>query len=105
MQDGSFYHGRNLDYGVPGLQNIAVNVNFTSKGQTVYQGTTYAGYVGLLTGMKPGAFSLSIDERDTRNGTVWDNGACVRACAKLPACLPPAAAVAVGRRKGVAGQR
>lgn len=74
LQDGTFYHGRNLDYGVPGLQDIAVNVNFTSKGKTVYQGTTYTGFIGLLTGMKPGAFSLSIDERDTKNGSVWANG-------------------------------
>lgn len=71
--DGAFFHGRNLDYGIHGLQNITVNVNFTSRGKTLYYGTTYAGYLGLLTGMKPTAFSLSLDERDTKNGTVWDN--------------------------------
>jgi hypothetical protein len=38
----------------------------------VYHGVTYAGYVGLLTGMKPGAFAVSVDERDT-NGTIIDN--------------------------------
>ncbi len=32
--------------------------------QTVYMGTTYAGYVGLLTGFRPQAISISVDERD-----------------------------------------
>ena len=31
--------------------------------QTVYSGVTYAGYVGLITGMKPTGFSMTLDER------------------------------------------
>ncbi len=27
--------------------------------------TTYAGYVGVLTGMRPGAFSISLDQRES----------------------------------------
>jgi N-acylethanolamine-hydrolysing acid amidase len=72
-ENGTIFHGRNLDYGVPGLQNITVNIRFTKESKTMYQGTTYVSFLGLLTGMKPNAFSLSIDERDTKNGTVWDN--------------------------------
>jgi N-acylethanolamine-hydrolysing acid amidase len=35
--NGSIIHGRNLDYSLPNLQNITLKVNFTSRGQLVYQ--------------------------------------------------------------------
>ena len=74
QENGTLVHGRNLDYGIPGLQNLTADVVFTRDGGAeVYRGTTYVGYVGLLTGMRPHAWSVSIDERDTTNGTVWDN--------------------------------
>lgn len=31
--------------------------------QTLYTATTYAGYVGVLTGQKPNAFTITIDQR------------------------------------------
>lgn len=40
---------------------------------TTTSGTTYAGYVGLLTGVRLRGFSISVDERWTPNGTIWDN--------------------------------
>lgn len=71
--DGTILHCRNLDYGIAGLNKLAVAVNFTKAGRVVYRGVTFAGYVGLLTGVKEGAFSVSVDERWTANGTVWTN--------------------------------
>jgi len=56
-------HGRNLDYGVPGLRRLEATIRFTRGGELQYVGTTYAGYVGILTGVAPGRFSVSIDER------------------------------------------
>lgn len=41
-----------------------MEVEFTRGGKLHYIGTTFAGYVGLLTGMRPGVFSISVDERD-----------------------------------------
>jgi len=71
-KEGSIIHGRNLDFNMHKiLQKLAINVNFTRGGQVVYQGTTFVGYVGLLTGCKPGVFCVSIDERDV--GGVWEN--------------------------------
>uniref|UniRef100_A0A7S3ZDY4 Acid ceramidase N-terminal domain-containing protein n=1 Tax=Lotharella globosa TaxID=91324 RepID=A0A7S3ZDY4_9EUKA len=66
-------HARNLDYGLPGLQNLTVNVEFFRNGSIVAKGTTYVGYVGLLTGASPMGFSVQLNERDTKNGSVWDN--------------------------------
>ena len=39
--------------------------------QTVYTGTTYVGYVGLLTGQCPHQFNISLDQRDA--GQHWMN--------------------------------
>lgn len=43
---------------IPGLRNITVQVDFQRGGRTVYTTTTFAGYIGALSGMRPGAFSI-----------------------------------------------
>merc|ERR1711971_635885 len=78
---GHVYHGRNLDFGLwpavnwttvqwdltTELREILFNVNFTKGGQLAYRSTVFGGYIGLLTGMKPGAMSLSVDSRFDEN--------------------------------------
>jgi len=69
---GHIFHARNLDYSFPDyLRNMTVEIDFMSQGKLSYKATTYAGYVGILTGMRPGAFTVSIDERD--QGKWWEN--------------------------------
>jgi len=69
---GRIFHARNLDYGFPDyLRNLTIEIDFMSGGKLAYRGTTYAGYVGLLTGMRPGAFTVTVDERD--QGKWWEN--------------------------------
>jgi len=81
-EDGKLYHGRNMDFGLflgwdvknntwrtsEILRKLLVNVEFQKNGKTVYIGTTFAGYVGVLTAMKKNAFTFSIDERFTLDG-------------------------------------
>jgi len=78
---GSIYHGRNLDFGLflgwdrvndtwsvaELLRPLLFNGIFTKNGQELYRSTFYVGYVGLLTGMKKGAFSISVDTRFDNN--------------------------------------
>jgi len=61
---GEILHARNLDYPIPNLQNITIQVDFRSSGKTQYTATTFAGYVGVLTGLRPFAWSVSVNERD-----------------------------------------
>lgn len=62
--DGKIVHGRNLDWNIPAeLRNFVMTVKFTQNGQHVFTGGTIVGYMGILTGLKPGSFSVSIDER------------------------------------------
>lgn len=74
---GQVFHGRNLDFGLflgwdernhtwvttEILRRMTVQIDAQSGGHTVFTATTFVGYVGVLTGMKPGAFSLTVDER------------------------------------------
>ncbi|XP_076819002.1 N-acylethanolamine-hydrolyzing acid amidase-like [Clavelina lepadiformis] len=70
---GQIIQGRNLDYELSPsvLRNITIQVDFQQNGKTAYMGTTYVGYIGLITGYRPGAFSISGDER--YSGNIWFN--------------------------------
>ena len=70
---GKIYHGRNLDYAIitSALKELAIIVEFRSHGKTLYTGTTFAGYVGLVTGQKPYRFTVSMDQRN--KGAWWLN--------------------------------
>jgi len=66
-------HVRNMDFwdGIwltNHLKNLTIQVNYQSKGKTVFYATSFAGYVGVLSGMRPGGFSVSIDTRNYPEG-------------------------------------
>uniref|UniRef100_A0AC35U678 Ceramidase n=1 Tax=Rhabditophanes sp. KR3021 TaxID=114890 RepID=A0AC35U678_9BILA len=82
------FHVRNLDFGQLMVWNItsqswqltdclkkaSVNLNFLRNGKVIFKGTTMAGHVGLITAMKPGQFSLSMNSRlvpDIANVAAW----------------------------------
>ena len=49
-------------YGLPdNIKNVCM-LKFPSC-NNVYKGTTFAGYVGLMTGMKPNKFTMSLDQQ------------------------------------------
>jgi len=65
---GKIYHARSMDFWAgmgftDTLKNITFISNFQRGGKTVFLGTSFAGYMGLLSGMKPNAFSVTIDTR------------------------------------------
>lgn len=62
---GNIFHGRNLDWNVPeALRAFIVDVDYMRANKTVFTGTTAIGFVGVLNGVKRGAFSASIDARE-----------------------------------------
>ncbi|EDL35521.1 N-acylsphingosine amidohydrolase 1, isoform CRA_c, partial [Mus musculus] len=74
---GHLLHGRNMDFGIflgwninnntwvvtEELKPLTVNLDFQRNNKTVFKATSFVGYVGMLTGFKPGLFSLSLNER------------------------------------------
>jgi len=74
-KDGRIIHGHNLDTAAnwnfkthqwvlaEKLRAITSNLNFTKGGKEVFRSTSYIGYAGVFEGMKPGAFSVSLNTR------------------------------------------
>jgi len=76
-KQGKLYHGRNLDFGLflgwdvqnktwsatEILRTMVANIEFQRNGKTLFRSVQFAGYVGILTGMKPKILTLTIDER------------------------------------------
>ncbi|GMR42496.1 hypothetical protein PMAYCL1PPCAC_12691, partial [Pristionchus mayeri] len=61
---GRIWHGRNLDYEMGELlKNTTVIVDFYRGEKLLYTGITFVLYVGLLTGQRPDAFTLSLNAR------------------------------------------
>jgi len=71
--EGNLHHIRTMDWGMDFLEPLTVELDFRKGGQTVFMATSWAGYVGVLTGMRPGSYSVSINFRVTDEGTFWGN--------------------------------
>lgn len=79
---GQLFHARNLDFGLfmgwdvkmqswiitEYLRPAIVNIHFMKKGKVLYSATNFAGYVGILTAMKQGVFTLTMNERFNADG-------------------------------------
>jgi hypothetical protein len=66
--DGTILHSRNLDFWAgmgftDSLKDMAFIVEFQKNKKTLFRTSTFAGYVGALSGMKDHAFSVTIDTR------------------------------------------
>lgn len=61
-------HFRTLDWGMEGLRELVVRLEFVDKphGQVIARSVTYAGFVGVLTAVRPG-LSVSLNFRPCHN--------------------------------------
>ena len=64
------WHARNLDWSFDGdsMRNITIVANFHKGGVSVFKTITWVGYIGAMTGMRHGAFSVTADERKPSDG-------------------------------------
>ena len=58
-------HIRTMDWSMEALKPLTCEVEMVRRGRVVCVATTWAGYVGILTGLRPGAFSVSVNYRCT----------------------------------------
>ncbi|XP_043918403.1 acid ceramidase isoform X1 [Protopterus annectens] len=79
---GKLFHARNLDFGLflgwnatthawkvtEQLRPLVVNLDFQRNNATVFKSVNYAGYMGILTGIRPKAFTLTMNERFNIDG-------------------------------------
>ncbi|KAG7329240.1 hypothetical protein KOW79_007414 [Hemibagrus wyckioides] len=80
--NGNIYHVRNMDFGLfmgwdrknqtwtitEKLKPLVVNVDFKRNNRTVFKSTSFVGYVGMLTGIRPREFTLTMNERFNIDG-------------------------------------
>jgi len=62
------FHIRTMDWPMPGLEKMTIEVDYVSQGRVLYSATTWPGYVGVLTGLRPQAYSVSVNYRRTQRG-------------------------------------
>eukprot|EP01114_Cavostelium_apophysatum_P004329 TRINITY_DN1453_c0_g1_i1.p1 TRINITY_DN1453_c0_g1~~TRINITY_DN1453_c0_g1_i1.p1 ORF type:complete len:495 (-),score=141.68 TRINITY_DN1453_c0_g1_i1:82-1533(-) len=67
-EDGKILHARNLDFWdgmgfTDSLKDLAFQADYQKGGNTLFYATTFSGFVGVLSGFKPNAFSMTIDTR------------------------------------------
>jgi len=67
-KDGKILHGRNMDFWAgmgftDTLKNMAIMIDYQKGGKTVFSNVAFAGYVGVLSGFKAGAYSVTVNTR------------------------------------------
>ena len=65
-------HIRTMDWGMEKLKALTIEVEFWKNGAPLYVATTWPGYVGVLTAMKPEAYSVSVNFR-VKGDSYWTN--------------------------------
>jgi|SRR3989338_817406 len=64
---------RTMDWEMDILKEMTIELDFrNSNGKTLFLATSWAGYVGILTGMKPKKYAVAINFRRT-TGSMWEN--------------------------------
>eukprot|EP01084_Bolivina_argentea_P233288 392972_1 len=72
--NGKPIHIRTMDWEMPFLRPMTIEVEFYRNNKPICIATSWAGYVGILTGLRygPNGFSISVNERETDDG-LWEN--------------------------------
>lgn len=65
-------HIRTMDWDDTILRKLTVDVKFVKNKKLIFEATTWVGYVGILTGVKPNLGSVSINYRRTGH-SIWNN--------------------------------
>jgi hypothetical protein len=62
--DGTVLHGRNLDFAfADDSREIVYKGEFYKNGEHIFDAMMFAGDINVMTGFKPGAFSVSLNAR------------------------------------------
>ena len=72
--EGKLIFGRNLDYNFGDLlSKVVVELHVYREQKLLYKYVTFAGYVGVLTGMRENSFAISMDQRNMHDwNLVWE---------------------------------
>jgi hypothetical protein len=63
---------RVMDWPLSFLKDLTVNLKVTKNKRVLYYATTWVGYVGVLTSMKPGMNAVAVNSRGVIDGSLYD---------------------------------
>lgn len=67
-------HYRTMDWEMPALKDLTINVDFVKNDKHIFSATTWAGYVGVMTGIKPDVCTLALNyRRSADSGSILTN--------------------------------
>lgn len=74
-QQNGIILGRNLDYDFPSImRELSIDLSFYKSGKLLYKSASGAIYFGVVTGMRPGSYALSINQRDLFDHAIfWES--------------------------------
>jgi hypothetical protein len=72
-KDINTFHYRTMDWEMDELKDLTIEVSFLKDGKELYRASCWAGYVGVLTGVRKGLASVSLNYRRSSNGTIMSN--------------------------------
>jgi len=64
---------RTMDWALDSLDPLTINLNVMKGGRVIYQATTWVGYVGILTAVRPESYAIAINYRRSYQNSMWDN--------------------------------
>jgi hypothetical protein len=71
--DGKYVHVRTLDWELDKLKDITVQIKIVNKDKHLFDAITWAGFVGIFTGIKPDNYTIALNYRRSENPNIMTN--------------------------------
>ncbi len=69
--DGEYIHFRSMDWPLKNLADLTITIDFFKNNKLVYSTVTWAGFVGIMTSVKPDVGSVALNFRRTETANLW----------------------------------
>jgi len=69
-ENDKIIHYRTMDWEMPELKDLTIDVDFVRKGHIIFSATTWAGYVGVMTATKPDVCTVALNYRRLGDGVL-----------------------------------
>ncbi len=73
IDTGEFVHVRTMDWEMPELKALTINIKVVNSNTHLFDAVTWAGFIGIFTGIKPNQYSISLNYRRTSNPNFLSN--------------------------------
>lgn len=64
---------RTMDWDLPELKDITIKIRVVSGDRDIFDAITWAGFVGIFTGIRPGKYAIALNYRRSANPSLLDN--------------------------------